>query len=233
MSFSMAQYDAVISRIQDGMKKAVEEANAQAQSARSEFGWIPGLGDNVNQILAEEMRLLKEAERRVDELLGWAGVPVFMWRMGDTWMSIAKEAMDSASELDRMLEQEKGMWDGRAGRKYKGAVPKQKSAVEQIQTSYANPISSSCTATAVVGFGFYVAVAVAVAALVDGGISAAVTEGAGMAAGLDMFFVALAAAITELEIGVHVEARAFRQAGEVPDAFLSGRGHGRWPGSTN
>lgn len=222
--FSVAQYNAVISKIENSMERIVPGFNAQVQRIENDFGWIPLVGPGIKEALDEAVKLFDEAVRKVEEFLQWTEIPVRMWGLGDSWNSIAARAGESASQL-ALLKQYQNEWAGIAGGKYQAAVANQEPAVDQIQ-SRANQVSGACTGTAISGFGFYLSVAVAIAGLA---IAIATAEtGVGLVAGLITFILGLAGALATLLLGVEGQARAFRQANEPSDSFPGGQ----WPRST-
>lgn len=223
-AFSPSQYNAVTTKIREGINKAIAEANSQAQRLEHDTGWIPLVGDAIKQVINDFLNLIKEAVAKIEEIMQWAPIPLDLWNWGNSWTTLATKAGQSSSELAVLKNQYGNEWTGIAGGKYQNAVSGQGPALDAIQ-SRSNGIASSCNWTAISGFMLYVSVAGALATL----IAALCTPPPIDFVAIVGFIAACGVAITSYVFGILAQSRALGTQSQPSDAFPGGA----WPQATN
>jgi hypothetical protein len=223
-SFSQAQYDSLIKKIENGINDTVNAANSLIHRIENWTSWIPFVSGWIKDALNKFVQLLDDLLKKIASYLKYAAFPPVFWEYGQHWLGIANNAAQSASQL-ATLKQYSTEWAGLAGGKYNAAVTGQEPAVDTIQAR-ANSVSSACTGTAVSGFAFYVSLAgltvslcVGIATAPTGVVPIAAIVGAG---------ISLVTAISSVTFGLGSQERSFEQATEPTDTLPGGM----WPKAT-
>ena len=223
-SFSTAEYDSLIQKIENGINTVISDANSAVSRIESWTSWIPFVGDAIKDALNKFVSLMDDFLKKIVEYLKFATIPPTMWGFGQQWVSMATKAGQSATEL-ATLKQYSTEWEGIAGGKYNAAVTGQEPAVDTIQ-SRSNSISGSCSATAMAGFAFYASLAGILVGLTIACITA--ETGVGLVFGITTAAISLAGAVTSVTLGLWNQERSLEQASEPTDTMPGGA----WPQAT-
>jgi hypothetical protein len=225
MTVSAAQYEAVISKLEQCIPQIESTVNSCVTQASDVTGWIPVIGDWIREACDELVRLTDELLAKLSELLGPAGIPLVMNQYGIDWLRIREEAGGVASAIEsQILQHEKDTWQGLAGGAYSQGIGLQAPAANAI-ASTASTISGVCTAIRNAGYTFYLAVLAGVITLIVAGVIGNVP---GLIAAIITVSAGLATAITMLEVNLDTQARALEGA-FGPSSTFPGNA---WPPAT-
>lgn len=219
MTFSQAHYEAVITRLDDGINKLPAVANRAIQATENEYGWIPGIGSLVMEAVRKFVSLMDELLRKLEEYMQSALVPVAMWLNGGTWLKLQQQLGTMAGQITGQIQANGSEWTGIASGAYVAGVQNQAPAVQQI-SNWAGTVSGACNAVAEYGLGFYVGCLAAVVSLLVG-----IVTGLGIPGAVVIAIAAVGAALASFYLGVEPQ-------GDVLDGLLSGNSAfpgGSWP----
>lgn len=222
MTFSLAQYEAVITRLNDGINKLPPAANAAVQRIDSEYSWIPIVGPLLVDALKKFVSLMDRLLRKLEEYAMSSAVPIAMWIDGDSWLKIQQQMGTMAGDIAGQVQANQSEWTGLASGRYATGVGLQAPAVQEI-SSLAGTTSGACTQIAYCGLGFYLALIGAIVALA---FAIATSEtGVGLVAGVVAAIMAVGTAAGLFFLGVQ------SQAG-VLEGMVGGNANmpnGSWP----
>jgi hypothetical protein len=225
MTFSVSQYEEVISKINNELNELPSVANAAIQRIESRYSWIPFVGGWIKDALNEFASLLEKFLAKVEAYLRSSAVPVMMWQAGNTWENIQRGAGTMAGDIKGALQASSAEWSGIAGGAYQSGVANQAGAVQEI-SGLAGTTSGSATAIAISGLGFYVAILAAVVSLAFAIATAA--SGVGLAAGIVAAVMAVGTAAGLFYFGVESHQRTLQGLVAGNSAFPAGK----WPLAT-
>lgn len=173
-SFSPTQHQAVLDKINSGMRTISNEKIPELTSATDSLlgtWYVPGpVKDAVKWLVDEIINTAKSVLHTVEELLEGAAMPVIFFEYAWKWEDIKGAASDAASGItpQRVAVQD---WTGSAATAYTNAVQPQSTAAGQIGTIAGNT-ATSLLACAAAGLAFYVSVGIIVFQLVAALVSA-------------------------------------------------------------
>jgi hypothetical protein len=225
MSFSVAQYQEVITRTNSELNELPPIANAAIQRIESRYSWIPFVGGWIKDALNKFVSLMEEFLAKVESYLRSSAVPVMMWEAGNTWENIQRGAGTMAGDIKGQLQASSVQWSGIAGGAYQSGVANQVGAVQEI-SGLAAATSGAATAIAISGLGFYVAILAALVSLAFAIATAA--SGVGLAAGIVAAAIAVGAAAGLFYLGVESHQRTLQGLVAGNSAFPAGK----WPLAT-
>jgi hypothetical protein len=227
MGFSPAAYDAVITKIQNGIQQIANDVNHFISEVESDTGWIPVLGGWIKDALNRLVKLIDDGLDKLSQLLEPAFIPTFFWTFGGMWEQMGGQAGTVSSTIAGQIQANGDEWQGIAGGAYANGVPAQGNAANTI-SSLAGQVQSACSSISTSGYIFYMAVAVAVASL----IAAVVGAGTGalpVVIGAAVVFIAsIATAVGSLLLGVDSAARNLQGMIGPSGSFPNGA----WPIAT-
>lgn len=178
-SFSPTQYQAVLDKINSGMRTVSDEKIPELTSATDSLlgtWYVPGpVKDAVKWLVDEIISVAKSVLHKVEELIEGAAMPVMLFEYAWKWEDIKGAASDAASGItpQRVAVQD---WTGSAATAYTNAVQPQSTAAGQIGTIAASTATSLVTCAAA-GLAFYVSVGIIVFQLVAALVSSIIAVG--------------------------------------------------------
>ncbi|MEU6749311.1 hypothetical protein ABZ914_24075 [Spirillospora sp. NPDC046719] len=227
MGISAATFEHAITRTEQQLEKlgpAMERLRQLVNKQLSKLIWPTG--EVVKWAWNKLVGLVQKFNSMVVEMLKNANVPFIFDRYEDTWLKIGGDSGDSASTMQKEVNDNgKRVWGGLAGGAYQEGVKEQPIAMDAIGDK-ANNISSACTDIRNAGYGFYIGMAAAVA----GAVAALVTieTVVGAIAGVAAAIVALLAGLATLMLETH-SAKQELSANLGPNHALPGNA---WPPAT-
>lgn len=225
MTFSLAQYEALITKLDDGLNQLPPAANRAIQRIENEFGWIPFVGHFIVEALHKFVSLMDDLLRKLEEYARSSAVPIAMWIDGDSWLKIQQQMGTLSGDIEGQMQANGSEWGGIAGGAYAGGVANQAPAVQEV-SSLASTTSGACTQIAVCGLGFYAALVGAIVALA---FAIATSEtGVGLVAGVVAAILAVGTAAGLFFLGVESQARVLEGLVAGNSAFPNGS----WPVAT-
>jgi hypothetical protein len=226
MSFSNAQYEALIQKIESGTNHAVSLVNGAIRTIENLTGWIPLIGDAIASGLNKIVSLMAKLVAKVGRILQPFAVPACLNGFSARWTAIEQGTGNIAAGIAGQLQAAGSQWQGLAGGAYAGGVSNQGPAVSDIN-GLAATISASANSVANFGYGFYVTVGAAILALCVSLIGAAAVFP--VVAAIIGATTAIAAAYTALRLNLSAQTRTL--SGKLPgNAALPG---GQWPVATS
>lgn len=244
MTFSTAQYEAVMQKLDSGIRELsakLAEVGPTANSAASRW-YVP---QPVAEALIWSAGKLVEIGSwildKIKELLKGSVAPILMFNYAWEWQgSVRGVASSVAGELQPEALRATRSWKGDAADAYAAATKSQPIAATQIETS-ADKIATALTICAVAGLAFYVALGVIVVKFIAATITAMVALGtavfswAGAALIVEEAAVnsgLIIAAVTTLSAALGAQAQQMATIeGEARDNSAFPGGH--WPKATN
>jgi hypothetical protein len=179
VAFSVAQYEAVISRLDAGTQTLgakIPDVAAAANAVLADW-FVPGPVKEAVKWLAEKIVEIAEwVWNKIVELLKGAAAPVYMFEYAWAWQDIRGTATGVASELTPAVVGISQDWQGAAADAYAKAVAPQTAAAAQIG-SIAGQTATSLTLCATGALTFYVALGIIVAEFIAQLVAAVVAIG--------------------------------------------------------
>lgn len=204
MTFSAAQYEAVISRIEQGIPHLEAAVNGSVTQASNDVGWIPVIGDWIRELCEEVVRLTDELLAKLSEVLKVLDIPRAMNQYGNDWLRIRDQAGGVASAIEsQILQHEKDTWQGLAGGAYSQGISLQAPAANTIASMSAT-LSGVCTTIRNAGYGFYLVVLGLIAGIIVASVLASLP---GLISALIGAFVTLTSAVVTLELILNTQVR--------------------------
>lgn len=178
MNFNQAVYEAILKKINEGIKKLQEKFDAFIDKVN----WLISLAKNLAQWLFDRIQdavdLLQKAINAVIQLISKCleGVraPILFNNNGVDWQNNVKHPMKlyaTAVAPDKLVSSDD--WEGRAGNRYREATADQQTAGEACAT-IGSQMGTTLNSCAVAGFAFYTAIAVSLAKLIGVLVASAV-----------------------------------------------------------
>lgn len=225
MTFSAAQYEAVISKIEQGIPQLEAAVNGSVTQASNDTGWIPVIGDWIRELCEEVVRLTDELLAKLSELLKVLDIPLAMNQYGNDWLRIREQAGGVASTIEsQILQHEKDTWRGLAGGAYSQGVSLQAPAANGI-ASMSSTVSGVCTAIRNAGYAFYLIVLAAIATIIVASVMGSIP---GLISSMIGASISLAGAMLTLELFLNTQVRSL-EAVVGPSSSFPGNA---WPPAT-
>ncbi|GLY01717.1 hypothetical protein [Actinoplanes sp. NBRC 101535] len=162
MSFSVAQFEAVVAEIQGGLSTFSADLDKVQPAARKATGhWYvsDSVAEAVHAIADKSVEVGKEIINWIIDLLKGTVAPIYMAIDAWNWMDIRGEANGVSGNLtDQNLSIDDSDWSGSARDAYATVVAAQSAAAARIG-SIAMTTSANLIACAVAGAAFYVLLA--------------------------------------------------------------------------
>lgn len=178
-SFSTAQYQAVLDKINSGMSTVSQEKLPELAAATNSLlgtWYIPaGVKDAVRWMVDEITHIAESVLRTIEQLLEGAAMPIYLFDYSWNWEDIKGAASNVASETTPQNVSVPG-WTGSAADAYTSAVQPQSQAAAQIGTIAGGAVTS-LLACAAAGLAFYIALGIIVFQLIAALVSAIVAIG--------------------------------------------------------
>jgi len=225
MTFSAAQYEAVITKIEQGIPHLEAAVNGSVTQAGNDTGWIPVIGDWIRELCEEVVRLTDELLAKLSELLKVLDIPLAMNQYGNEWLRIREQAGGVASAIEsQILRHEKDTWQGLAGGAYSQGVSLQAPAANTI-ASMSSTVSGVCTAIRNAGYAFYLVVLAVIAGII---VATVLGSLPGLISSLIGASITLASAMLTLEFVLNTQVRSL-EAVVGPSSTFPGNA---WPPAT-
>jgi hypothetical protein len=243
MTFSPAQHEAVINKINSGMRDIPDRQKSFADKVNEllDSWWVTEAVGRAIKMTAEKiLNTVTWIAEKVWEVIQGAAAPATMFFYANDWQDkIRSRATSVAGETNPKALKAPLEWEGRAADRYASATWRQSGAASQIG-KVADTVGQALTYSSVAGLAFYVsigAIVVKTAAVVTAA-SAATATGVGAPVGLlaalgsvlsDATY--LVAAISALAALLGTQAQQLNNVkGEVRDGTAFEGGH--WPKGT-
>lgn len=177
MNFNQAVYEAILKKINEGIKKLQEGFDAFIDKVN----WLISLAKHFAQWLfdriQEAVNVLQKAINAVIELINksldgfWA--PILFYNNGVDWQNNVKHPMKlyaASVAPDKLVSPDD--WEGRAGNRYREATADQQTAGEACAT-IGSQMGTTLNECAVAGLAFYTAIGISLAKLIAALIASA------------------------------------------------------------
>lgn len=241
-TFSPAQFQAVIDKINSGMTTVSQEKLPELKSsANTVLGqwYIPDAVKDAVKWLVDEIAHIAEAILdKVEELLKGAVAPVYLFEYAWKWGGIKGAATGVAAEITPQ-HVTPDHWQGNAADAYSNAIAPQSAAATQIGSACTSTITC-LTTSALAGLAFYTALGVIIFQLIASLVTAIglIASGAFSLAGLAMVVTdagissgLIIAAVTTLTalLGAQAAQMAMLHSAAQDSTAFPG---GHWPAAT-
>ncbi|MEU8569281.1 hypothetical protein AB0C51_13130 [Streptomyces pathocidini] len=243
MSFSIAQYEALMEKLDSGIRELSAKLGEVGPATRSAAGrwYVPDeIGDALVWAGRELVEIGSWVLKKIQELLEGAAAPVLMFKYAWEWQEdVRSPASLVAGEVHSDVLKAARSWQGTAADAYATAVKTQTTAVTQIETS-ADKIATSLGLCAVAGFAFYVALGAILYKFIAATIAAITAAGTGVFSWAGVVLIVeecgvnsalIIAAVTALSAALGAQAQQIATIqGEAGDNSAFPGGH--WPAGT-
>lgn len=241
MSFSIADFQAAVDKINDGMDDISAKMKEIPEVANStiDHWYIPDfVAEGITWLAEKMLDLAEQIWDKLVEVLKGVAAPLYMFDFAMDLSGVATLADQIEANLSdgQLVSEDK--WAGRAATAYRAEVGPQRDAAGELGT-IAESMKSSLIWASVAGLGFYVGLGVIVVKFVAAMIAAIAALGS-------VVFSWAGAALVVEEAGVNIAAIAalvttllallgdqVKEMGSLQDAASSDKfPHGVWPAAS-
>lgn len=238
MSFSIAEFQAAIDKVNQGMDDISAKMQELPQAANSaiDHWYIPDfIADAVIWLCEKIMDLAQQIWAKIVEVLKGVAAPVYFYMYSQDINAMSASAQGVVANLADGQLAKSSEWKGDAADAYKNEVSSQRDAAGELSTIM-DSMAGSLTASAVAGLLFYVGLGVIIVKFVLAMIAAvaafgsAVVSWAGAAliveeAGVNLAAIGILVSTLLALLGDQVKEMLSLQQAASSDKFP----HGAWP----
>ncbi|PVG84788.1 hypothetical protein DDE18_04130 [Nocardioides gansuensis] len=238
MSFSIAEFQAAVDKINQGMDDISTKMQeiAPAANAAIDHWYIPDfIAEGIIWLAEKTIELAQKIWDKIVEVIKGIAAPVYFFQYSQQLNDVASSADSIEANLADQLLIQADEWSGQAADAYKAEVPPQRNAAGELGT-IAEAMKSSLIWAAVAGLAFYVGLGVIIVKFIAAMVAAIAAFGSAV------FSWAGAALIVE-EAGVNIAAIAalvttllallgdqVKEMGSLQNAASSDKfPYGKWP----